>query len=236
LTKNNPIKATNAHISISGHITAAELRHYLYDVEIFNGLANRFMWFCVKRSKMLPEGGRFHELNISALKRKIENAIEFARCVGEVRRDDSAREIWIQTYPDLSEGKPGMAGAVVSRAEAHVMRLAVIYALMDGSDIIRKEHLLAALALWEYSEASVRYIFGDRTGDSVADRIYDSVYACAEGLTRTDIMNLFNRNVKSERIDDAIKLLVRYRKVINVREESTGRPIERIKRASMHTK
>lgn len=232
LTKNNPIKATNAHISISGHITAAELLHYLYDVEIFNGLANRFLWICVRRSKVLPEGGRFHELDVRALKENIGNAIEFARGVGEVKRDAATREIWIQTYPDLSQGEPGMAGAVLSRAEAHVMRLAMLYALMDRSELIRSEHLLAALALWDYAEASVKYIFGDRTGDSVADRIIDAVCDSADGLTRTEIMNLFSRHEKRERVEEAIALLVRCNKVIIAKSGTGGRPSETIKRAS----
>jgi hypothetical protein len=232
LTKNNPIKATDAHISISGHITAPELRHYLYDVEIFNGLANRFLWLCVKRSKMLPEGGRFFELNVRLLKEKLSAAIEFARYVGEVKRDAAAREIWIKTYPVLSSGEAGMAGAVLSRSEAHVMRLALIYALMDQSDTIRKEHLIAALALWDYVEASVRYIFGDRTGDSVADRIYDAVCEYPEGMTRAEIFNLFNRHEKRERIEDAIVLLVRCKKVIIEKVKTTGRSTELIKRSS----
>jgi hypothetical protein len=232
LTKNNPIKATNAHISISGHITAAELRHYLYDVEIFNGLANRFLWVCVKRSKMLPEGGRFFELNVSLLKEKLSEAIEFARSVGEVKRDPTAREIWIKTYPVLSSGEAGMAGAVLSRSEAHVMRLALIYALMDQSEIIKREHLIAALALWDYVEASVRYIFGDRTGDSVADRIYDAVCEGPEGMTRNKIYDLFNRHEKRERIEDAISLLVRCKKVFIEKVETAGRSAEVIKRQS----
>ena len=232
LTRNAPLTATGAHISISGHITADELRHYLSDVEIFNGFANRFLWFCVRRSKLLPEGGRFHELNVCALKEKIRNAMEFARTVGEVGRDEGASEIWIQTYPDLSEGKPGMAGAVLSRGEAHVMRLAMLYALMDRSNIIRKEHLQAALALWDYAEASVMYIFGDRVGDRVADRIYDALGGSTEGLTRTQIRDLFGRNEKGERIDDAVALLVRYRKIVITKEGTDGRSIERVRRTS----
>jgi hypothetical protein len=43
LTKNNPIGATNAHISIIGHITKAELLRYLDDTEMANGYANRFL-------------------------------------------------------------------------------------------------------------------------------------------------------------------------------------------------
>lgn len=59
LTKNNPVKATGAHIGIVGHITEMELRRYLSETEVFNGFGNRFIWICVKRSKVLPEGGGF---------------------------------------------------------------------------------------------------------------------------------------------------------------------------------
>ncbi len=49
------------------------------------------------------------------------------------------------------------------------MRLAAIYAIMDEVYGIEHEHLVAALALWEYADASARYIIGDATGDPVAD-------------------------------------------------------------------
>ena len=57
LTKNSPIKATNAHISIIGHITREELQRYLTATESANGFANRFMWVLARRSKLLPFGG-----------------------------------------------------------------------------------------------------------------------------------------------------------------------------------
>jgi hypothetical protein len=228
LTKNNPIKATDAHISIIGHITIQELKKYLYDTEIFNGLANRFMWLLVRRSKLLPEGGMFYETDTSELKSKIEEAVEYGRNVREVKRDDAARKIWIEVYPSLSEGKPGMAGAVLSRAEAHVMRLALLYSLMDLSSLIRAEHLLAALAFWEYVEKSVIYIFGDKTGDSVADKIYDAVCDEPEGLTRTQIFNLFNRHERRQRIDDCIALLARCGRVEIEKSVTDGRPAERV--------
>jgi hypothetical protein len=53
MTKNNPAVATEAHISIVGHITKAELLRHLDATEKANGLANRFLWVCVKRSKLL---------------------------------------------------------------------------------------------------------------------------------------------------------------------------------------
>jgi hypothetical protein len=52
LNKNSPVKATDARVSIIGHVTHEELRRYLDRTELANGFANRFLWICVKRSKL----------------------------------------------------------------------------------------------------------------------------------------------------------------------------------------
>src|SRR4029453_5539785 len=62
-------------------------------------------------------------------------------------------------------------GAVLSRAEAQVLRLSVVYALLDKTAAIGVTHLGAALAVWEYCEDSAHLIFGARLGDPTADRI-----------------------------------------------------------------
>ena len=59
----------------------------------------------------------------------------------------------MQSIQNSVRGHSGLYGAVTSRAEAQVVRLSLIYALLDCSPVIRQEHLLAALALWEYCEA-----------------------------------------------------------------------------------
>jgi hypothetical protein len=58
LTKTSPIKCNEPHLSIIGHITPAELRKQLNEIEIANGFANRFMWFYVQRSMLIasPKG------------------------------------------------------------------------------------------------------------------------------------------------------------------------------------
>ena len=88
-----------------------------------------------------------------------------------MRRDDQARDLWGRVYPELSDGKPGLLGAVTSRAESQVMRLACVYALLDCSAEIRVEHLNAALAVWQYCHDSARFIFGDSLGDPTANEI-----------------------------------------------------------------
>ena len=51
-------------------------------------------------------------------------AIEFGRTSRRLKRDEAARTVWHRVYPDLSEGKPGLAGALIARSEAQTARLA----------------------------------------------------------------------------------------------------------------
>ena len=158
LTRSNPAKATQAHISIIGHITAQELLRNLTETEVANGFANRFLWFEVRRSKCLPDGGQLDLNSFNSSISLLGKALAHACGMGEIKRTDAAREFWHRIYPDLSAGAHGLSGAVISRAEAQTMRLALLYALLDQSETIQVEHLRAALALWRCCEVSARRI------------------------------------------------------------------------------
>jgi hypothetical protein len=227
LVKNNPARATAAHIGLIGHVTADELRRYLTQTEAANGYANRHLWICADRSKLLPEGGKVDPATWNQLRNELANAIAFARAASEITRNEEARAIWHKVYGPLSEGRPGLAGALLARGEAHVMRLALLYALLDRSTVIEAPHLLAALALWEYVERSVYFVFGDSLGDPVADDLLQLLRRCKGGLTRNEIRDYFQRNVSADRIGRALGLLLQHRLARCVREETGGRPAER---------
>src|SRR5262249_13926753 len=154
-------RATGAHVSLIGHITAEELSRYLSTTEAANGYGNRHLWACARRSKELPEGGRVDGAALERLQDRLAGAIGFARGVGGMGRDEEAREIWREVYGQLSGERPGLAGSLLGRAEAHVLRLSVLYALLDCSTAVKAPHLMAALAVWDYCDASVRHIFSD---------------------------------------------------------------------------
>jgi DNA-binding transcriptional ArsR family regulator len=228
MTKNSPAKSTGAHVSIIAHVTKAELLRYLTSSECGNGFANRFMWLCVKRSKLLPEGGNLSESDVAPLRARLRAAVEFAKGVGEMVRDDEARAMWHAVYTQLSEAKPGLLGAVTSRAEAHVTRLSCIYALLDRSPMVKSAHLEAAIAFWQYAEDSARFIFGDALGDPVADEILKALKANKEGMTRTDIRDLFGRNKGAQEIARALDALTEHGLVRSEQDKTNpGRPAER---------
>ena len=138
-------------------------------VEAFSGFANRFDWFCSARSKLLPEGGG--EVDLSSLTNRLADVIDRAKTIDQMTKDGPAIDLWATMYAELAHCAPGMLGAVTSRAEPQVLRLAMVYALLDQSAIIHPEHLLAARALWRYSEDSAKWIFGTSTGDPLSDKI-----------------------------------------------------------------
>jgi hypothetical protein len=191
-----------------------------------NGFANRFGWVCVKRSKELPEGGKIDKEALAALQGKLKDAVVFAKNVGEIRRSDAARAIWAEVYPKLTADRPGLTGAMIARAEAHVVRSSLLYALLDQSSEIQPDHLMAALTLWDYCERSVRYVFGDSLGDSLADELLSLLSAAPNGLIRSQMMDYFGRNQSSDRIGKALALLARAGLAYCKREETKGRPRE----------
>jgi hypothetical protein len=145
-----------------------------------------------------------------------------------IERDPEARALWAAVYPKLSEGEGGLVGAILARAEAHVLRLSILYALLDGAPSIRPEHLRAALAVWDYAETSARRIFGEALGLSVADTILAALKRHGP-LTRTQIRDLFGRNKPGSEIDAALELLAQKGKAkrsTRLPEGGTGRPVE----------
>jgi hypothetical protein len=79
MTKTSPAKATDAHISILGHITKAELAREITETDLANGLANRFGWFRVQRAQLLPDPSRLADEIADDLGRRISRVLAFAR-------------------------------------------------------------------------------------------------------------------------------------------------------------
>ncbi len=209
--------------------TRVELLRYLSDTEQHNGFANRLLWCCVQRSKYLPEGGGLTATEIETLARRLSNVVRWVQESGEIelRRDDAARGLWATVYPRLSDGLPGLLGAATSRAEAQVLRLSAVYGVLDCSAMVRVEHLRAALAVWDYCFASARFIFGDATGDPMADRIREALQrAGAEGLTRTQIRDLLGRHAPTDRITHALRQLAALQLASSQAVSTEGRSIE----------
>lgn len=225
LTKNSPLKATGAHVSIVGHITEEELRRLLTDTSMANGFGNRFLWMCVRRARLLPEGGGVEDRALAPLVCALQDVVATARSIGRMTRDAEAAATWRGVYADLSRERDGLVGALLGRAEAQALRLSCLYALLDQSSVIQPVHLEAALAVWAYCEASVLYLFGSRLGHPIADAILDALRQGGR-LTRTQIRDLFTRNKNADQIQEALSMLERAGLAKRGSRDTGGRPEE----------
>jgi Protein of unknown function (DUF3987) len=226
LVKNEPLRATNAHVSMIGHITQDELARRLAETEKANGFGNRFLWALVRRSRILPEGGGDRDLSdiVSDLRR----ALAFTQQERELRFAAEARVLWSTVYESLTAGEPGLTGAMTARAAPLVRRLALLYALLDESAVISAEHLRAGLAVWLYAEDSARCLFGNATGDTDADVILKALRARQpDGMTRREIRDLFQRNRSGPSLTLSLNLLASEGLALLNHEETGGRPAER---------
>jgi hypothetical protein len=227
LTRTAPAHASAAHISLIGHITQAELRHHLTAIELANGLANRFVIIACRRTRLLPEGGNADPLHGTGLLQVLDGAIQHARTAGRVRLNPAARELWHHAYTTQLAATPaGIAGALQARSEAHVIRLALIYALSDGERQITTEHLQAALALWGYAARSAHWALQGATGDPLAEQIHAQLVNNPSGLTRSQISDALQHNRPAADIQQALNALALAGRATPTKVPTAGRPAE----------
>jgi hypothetical protein len=233
--RGNPLHADDVHGSILGHITPEELEAKLTTTDIANGFANRFLFVHSARTRLLPHGG-----DVLAVAQRfgpevqtaIYNAQNIGHTVGVIRRTEAANRLWEDWYYDWHSDKScksraGYVALLTRRAEANILRLSLIYALLDGSSVIERQHLVAALAVWNYSVGSVRHLFGDSIGNNVADRIREqlsSVYPKQE--ERNKFYKWFGGHVTSKELTTAIKLLLEMDAIEQSIQKTAGRSKE----------
>jgi hypothetical protein len=226
--RRNAVRATEAHISLIAHITPEELKRELSDTTAANGFGNRFLYTCVKRSRYLPRAQGVLEHWLLGYQTKVTERLRLASMRGRVDFDREAGELFDQEYRRLVDRPAGLLGAITGRAEAQVVRLALVYALFDGAEEIALPHLRAALAVWDYAEQSARHLFGRALGDPTADDLLAALKrAGSEGLTRNQMRDLFTRNKSRAEINRALALLLGQGLVRFATEETGGRPAER---------
>lgn len=225
MTRANPLRASDAHVSIVGHITLEELQRVLFETEVMNGLGNRHLFALVHRSQRLPHGGRTSPGVYEGLGERVGRMLPEIRRLGRLRRSEAAEELWEWIYMSIDDDVHGMFGAATARAEAQMLRLSVVYALLDGSNVIDLPHLEAAWCVWRFCEDSAAYIFGESIGDPVADRLYEALMTAGEdGLDGSAQRNVFSRHVDSERLAQARQVLEDRGLIETVEEPTGGRP------------
>ncbi|WP_210494865.1 DUF3987 domain-containing protein [Patulibacter sp. SYSU D01012] len=215
MSRQRPLRVKGANLSLVGHITPTELQRVADSNAIENGFLNRFLPIMVRRGPLQPFGpprsllARDRRNEAAA---EVAAAVEHGHSVGCVELDPVARGLWAELYYRLAPERPFLAGALQARGIAHVQRLALVLALGDRDDHVRHIHLNAAFAIWTRAAATWAELYGERTGDPLAERLLAALRdAKGRGtgvLTRTEIREVVGSNsVPAARIKDALEKL-----------------------------
>jgi hypothetical protein len=226
LTRTAPARASTAHISVIGHITGHELRRYITNTELANGYLNRILLIACRRQRLLPDGGAPNPLAAATgLTGRLAGALKHAQTAGEIRLAPDARELWHHAYHQLAiEPENELVAQITARAEAHIIRLALLYALADGQRQISTQHLTAALALHDYASRSANWALTGTTGQPLAEQIHATLSAHPDGLTRSQISHTLNHNQPASYINEALDALNTARRAHVTQIPTGGRP------------
>jgi hypothetical protein len=150
-----------------------------------------------------------------------------------VKIEEEAGTIWAEGYKALSAPQPGLVGQVSRYGEAMVLRLALAYCLLepftsavDTAPVILPSHLASARAVWDYSQACARAVFGNQRADPLEQQLLEAIeIEEADGLSKTDAYRkVFAGRLSAEQIDHLAAALVEDGVVMTEQRVTKGRP------------
>jgi Protein of unknown function (DUF3987) len=227
--KSNKLRATDPHITVIGHVTPGEFRAKLTAGEVDGGTVNRLLLILSRRSKELPDGGNLPDDVRDRCAGLIAEALQAARTrTAPMQRTAAATRLWREQYPTLVAPKPdGWFASATARAQAQVLRLSVAYAALDSTQVVDVDHLAAALALWDYAEASARVLFAEVGYEKRSDETEKILaFIAARGkVTRNELCDeLFQKHKKSHEVDALLSPLIDAGQVAQETFATGGRP------------
>jgi len=226
MTKNNKLKATDPHINVLSHITQFELKCLMTDSDIHNGLANRFLWTCVRRTKKLAFPQPMNDSKVKALAERLADAVRQSSCDSEITLSTAARAYWAVKYHEVSNDESGVLGSVTARAEAHVMRLSLLFCLLDCCLEIERKHIEAACVLVEFCKKSVQYIFStpaECEAGTDADKLLNAL--TVKPLSQTEVSKVFSGNKKRTELMTLLTELQTANKIKQTKETGSKKVI-----------
>ena len=179
------------HLVVIGHITPQGLRASVSALDIGNGFLNRFLPLLVARSQpiALPKP---HGTEVQRLRQQVVD-----RAGGNVRNGpwtftqaaETAYASWYMPWTDESHDHSERIQQATARLPAHLLRAALIFAVMDDprSGRIDVAHIQAAKSLVTYADMSARVLYAPGTVGPEA-RILSSLNG--EWVAREDIRRL----------------------------------------------
>lgn len=150
-------------ISIIAGTTQAWLQKALTEKDIYGGFANRWLYFFGTPKDPKPNPPKMNREKCGAIVEAINTVRLWADDTpnGELTISGEAEALFADYYGHYYERcKPeGLIPTLIVRLQDYVWKLALLYAAMDLSDVIKPDHIQPAIAVASYLELSVAEVF-----------------------------------------------------------------------------
>jgi hypothetical protein len=217
------VSAENYHLSCIGQITPRELNTIMADVDWYNGVANRFLWNIVQRSKTLTRSTKVPDF--TKLADRVTQILALP-AVGAIEFSEAGGKMWDEWVLSLPLNDDSKLGASQERVRPNALRTALIYASLDenrlngikedgmvyrdgdGAFQIEPKHVAAAIEVVNRSKASVQWFLSqaltiEREPDFEAIKkviaAYNEAAAGGRAFTSSDLNRLFSHASQTER-------------------------------------
>jgi hypothetical protein len=233
---NKFVTASDHHVAVVGSITPDELRALIDDLSIANGFGNRFLYAWSRMTTPLPDGGDVDPIEALAIVDRIQRALDQLEHRISVNGsftfpfDPAAKDRWHDWYVERRTGSgEGIARSLSARHVAHAARASLIYAALDGSPVIRLEHLDAAIGWCDYSIDTVGKVFACALGGRAEQLLRAVRDAMPDGIYGTTLHSTIAHNWKRGELAEVRQQLEERHLVHVIREpgDGAGRPRER---------
>lgn len=185
--------------------------------EISNGFANRFFCNRVTRLQYFSDGGKVDLMAVGKLMKEVGKlALHFICLPEEINFTKESAVFWDEYYKLFNSEKPkkkNELGDLKARGDTIALRLAMIFAIADLSKFILIEHIEAAIALVEYSEASWDWVYQQNAVFTSENIILTALSEKDGSCSLTELHALFGRNKPAAEIEAHISSLMSQGKI-----------------------
>lgn len=216
--------------SIMAGTTQAWLQKALTERDIYGGFANRWLYFYGLPKEPKPNPPKVDP----NMRDELIKAINQMRCwsedsSGEILISNEAEVLFEQYYASYYPRcqQEGIIPTLIVRIQDFIWKLALLYAAIDLSEVVTEKHLLAAIDVGNYLEASVIEVFSsfEESSSKVKEnRILDFLRSEGQPIPEREVYRRLSMSAKD--LQAIIKPLVNVGLVKNSYEKSeTGRQI-----------
>jgi hypothetical protein len=133
--------------------------------DFFGGFSNRFVFLSGSKKDDIPDPADIDGTRIAAIKRSVSD--RFDELMRSTRRRGhwtaEAQRLWRDFYGRSNQQRDGLLGAALKRTHAHVRKLALVYAFLEGSfPEITADQLSAAIGVNVYAMHCTKQLLDSR--------------------------------------------------------------------------